>query len=295
MRARPHSFADFSDREWAEIRTIVGHLGMDAETLSVKGYFLDQQPLRSALVFAVRFSSIRAKREELPTAHQIAKYLEAKREEILAFMRSFGNEDPPQGGNEVIVFMRSLATPLVGYGHPYIEEHFIGWDEYLTSTKSPLSYQQRCKIYQRLLWALLDYQKALGIEARRFAAVRRSNKNAAKPAADRNLYLDFALLTWLRLGGDKAPAKLTNDFLLACTRPAFPSTNGKIVQNWIERHGQWSKTWVEQTDWANFRELSLSDMPQEFQERVAKVRAEDAFRQWEADQYKHVLVFPAPC
>ena len=171
----------------------------------------------------MRFSSAVSKGlEDLPTPHQVAKHLETKRKEILAFVRSFG-------------------SPLVDYGYPGLTKHFIGWDEYLTRTRSPFSCEQRQKINHQLLQVLGGYDKALEAEAQRFEAKRLAavgNKNAAKPTVDRNQYLRFVLITWVRIGGDKAPSKLTKAFLLACTRPAFPSTNEKIVQNWIERYGQ---------------------------------------------------------
>jgi hypothetical protein len=223
MREPPKSFVDFSDQEWADIRNVVKHLGVDADTLSVRSVAGKQWPLRRALSDAVRFSSAVSKGlEDLPTPHQVAKHLETKRKEILAFVRSFG-------------------SPLVDYGYPGLTKHFIGWDEYLTRTRSPFSCEQRQKINHQLLQVLGGYDKALEAEAQRFEAKRLAavgNKNAAKPTVDRNQYLRFVLITWVRIGGDKAPSKLTKAFLLACTRPAFPSTNEKIVQNWIERYGQ---------------------------------------------------------
>ena len=92
MRAPAKSFVDFSDQEWADIRNVVKHLGVDADTLSVRSIAGKQWPLRRALSGAVQFSFVVSKGlEDLPTPHQVAKHLETKRQEILALVQSFGS------------------------------------------------------------------------------------------------------------------------------------------------------------------------------------------------------------
>jgi hypothetical protein len=212
------------------IKDIVRQLGLDADTLRVFQIKIFPVPLRDELADAVR-GSFRRESGTL-TPRQVAKRLETKREELFAFWRSFG-------------------SPLY-YDLPFPESHaqFDSDAKLEIIRRRMMEYYggERGKIASRWVNATLDYARVLATDQRIAALDSRSNKNAARPTAARNQYLGFVLLTWLRVGGDKAPAKLTKAFLLACTQPAFPSTDEKTIQNWIERHGQWAKTWTEDSN-----------------------------------------------